>query len=105
MVIRSGFFKHTVIVMTRSISSSYTDRMIMASLVANQIPGGCRKALFLTGIGQDAFLKLKMLVSPTLLKIFKRVQQDKEEVAKYLAELRKLGKTCNLVIILRYGPL
>ena len=34
---------------------------------ANQIPEGCRKALFLTRIGRDAFSKLKTLVSPTPL--------------------------------------
>ena len=28
-------------------------------------------------------------------KFFKRMQQDNEGVAEYLAELRKLGKTCN----------
>ena len=89
---------------------------------ANQVADGRRKALFLTRIGRDAFLKLKTLVSPTPLsdlsldqiittmrdhfkkdtveiaerfKFFKRMQQDNEGVAEYLAELRKLGKTCN----------
>ena len=28
-------------------------------------------------------------------KFFKRVQQEKESVADYIAELRKLSKTCN----------
>ena len=31
---------------------------------ANQVANGCQKALFLTRIGRDAFLKLKTLVSP-----------------------------------------
>ena len=88
---------------------------------ANQIADGRRKALFFTRIGRDAFLKLKVLVSPTPLsdlsldqiitmmrdyfkkdtveiaerfKFFKRMQQDNEGVAEYLAELRKLWKTC-----------
>ena len=34
---------------------------------ANQVAEGCRKALFLTRIGRDAFLKLKTLVSTTPL--------------------------------------
>ena len=89
---------------------------------AHQIPEGRRKALFLTQIGRDAFAKLKTLVSPTPLndlslsaivttmtqhykkdtveiaerfKFFKRVQQEKESVADYVAELRRLSKTCN----------
>ena len=85
---------------------------------AHQIPEARRKALFLTRIGRDAFAKLKTLVSPTPLsdvsltvivttmtqhynkdtveiaerfKFFKRVQHDKETVADYLAELRRLS--------------
>ena len=83
---------------------------------ANQVADGRQKALFLTRIGRDAFLKLKTLVSPTPLsdlslnqiittirdhlkkdaveiaerfKFFKRVQQDNEGVAEYLAKLRE----------------
>ena len=86
---------------------------------ANQIPEGCRKALFLTRIGSDAFSKLKTLVSPTPLndlsldqiistmrqhykkdtveiaerfKFFKRVQQDNEGVAEYLGSSGKNGR-------------
>ena len=89
---------------------------------AHDIPQRRRKALFLTRIGREAFVKLKTLVSPTSLddlsltdiitsmkqhykketveiaerfKFFKRVQHDDEEVADYVAELRRLGKTCN----------
>ena len=89
---------------------------------AHQIPEARQKALFLTRIGRDAFAKLKTLVSPIPLndvalsdivttmtqhykkdtveiaerfKFFKRVQQEKESVADYIAELRKLSKTRN----------
>ena len=89
---------------------------------ANQVSRERKKALFLTRIGRDAFVKLKTLASPTSLselsleqilstmkqhykretveiverfKFFKCVQQDTEGVAEYIAELRKLGKTCN----------
>ena len=78
-----------------------------------------QKALFLTCIGRDVFVKVKTLASPTPLadltlaqiveymkkketveiaerfKFFKRIQQDKESLANYLAELRTLAKTCN----------
>lgn len=81
-----------------------------------------QKALFLTRIGRDVFIKVKTLASPTPLtdlslaqiveymkghykketveiaehfKFFKRVQQDKESLADYLAGLRTLAKTCN----------
>lgn len=81
-----------------------------------------QKALFLTRIGREAFLKVKTLASPTPLadldlaqivtfmkqhykretveiaerfKFFKRVQQENEPLVDYLAELRKLAKTCN----------
>ena len=81
-----------------------------------------QKALFLTRIGRDVFVKVKILASPTPLadltlaqiveymkghykketveiaerfKFFKRVQQDKESLADYSAELRTLAKTCN----------
>ena len=89
---------------------------------AHDIPQRRRKALFLTRIGREAFIKLKTLVSPTPLddlsltdiiaamklhykketveiaerfKFFKRVQHEDEEVPDYVAELRRLGKTCN----------
>ena len=88
----------------------------------NQVSREQKKALFLTRIEWDAFVKLKTLASPTSLselsleqilstmkqhykretveiaerfKFFKPVQQDTEGVAEYIAELRKLGKTCN----------
>ena len=80
-----------------------------------------RKALFLTRIGQTTHAKLKTLVSPQPLseltldaiveklqpetveivecfKFFKRQQDEVKGVADYMAELRKLAKTCN------YGP-
>ena len=89
---------------------------------ANQVSRERKKALFLTRIGRDAFVKLKTLASLTLLsellleqilstmkqhykretveiaerfKFFKCVQQDMEGVAECITELRKLGKTCN----------
>ena len=76
----------------------------------------------MTRIGRDALAKLKTLVSPTPLndlslsaivttmtqhykkdtveiaerfKFFKRVQQEKELVADYVAELQRLSKTWN----------
>ena len=88
----------------------------------HQVPEARQKALFLTRIGRDTFAKLKILVSPTSLnnvsltaivttmtqhykkdtveiaerfKFFKRVQHERESVADYIAELRKLSKTCN----------
>ena len=72
-----------------------------------------QKALFKSCIGREAFSKVKMLASPTpltnvnLLQIvnyiseatlqqeFKHDQQEKETLADYLAELRKIAKTCN----------
>jgi len=81
-----------------------------------------QKVLFLTRIGCEAFSKVKTLGSPTPLtelslaqaveymkqhykketveiaerfKFFKRVQQQQESLADFLAELRKLTKTCN----------
>jgi len=86
--------------------------------IAHDIPQRQWKVLFLTRIGWDTFAKLKTLVSPTSLddlsltdivmamkqhykkntveiaerfKFFKRVQCDNEEVAEYVAELRKLA--------------
>ena len=80
------------------------------------------KALFLARVGQEVFSKVKTLVSPRPLteldllqimdlmkehykkdtieiaerfKFFKRVQQEQEMLANYLAELRKLAKNCN----------
>ena len=89
---------------------------------ANQVSEGQQKAFFLSRIGWDAFVKLKILASPTALtdlsleqivatmnqhykretveiaerfKFFKCTQQDTEGGAQYIAELRKLAKTCN----------
>ena len=88
----------------------------------NQISEGCKIALFLSRIGRDAFAKLKTLANPTVFtdlsleqivatmsqhykretveiaecfKFFKRAQQDMEGAAQYIAEFRKLAKTCN----------
>ena len=92
--------------------------------MAHGVEEAKQKALFLTRIGQTAYSKLKTLVSPTPLaeldlntiyiveklaehhhsdtveiaerfKFFKRQQNDEEEVTDYMAELRKLAKTCN----------
>ena len=90
--------------------------------VAHGVEESKQKALFLTWIGQTAYSKLKTLVSPTPLadlsldtiveklaehhrpdtveiaerfKFFKRQQGDKEGVTDYMAELRRLAKTCN----------
>ena len=80
-----------------------------------------QKALFLTRIGHDVFVKVKTLASPTdltlaqiveyikghykketveiqIFKFFKRIQQDKESLADYLAELRTLAKHATLEI-------
>ena len=81
-----------------------------------------QKALFLSRIGREVFAKVKTLASPRSLadlnlsqimelmqehykkdtieiaerfKFFKRVQQEQETLANYLAELRKLAKHCN----------
>ena len=80
------------------------------------------KALFLARVGREVFSKVKTLASPRPLteldlpqivelmkehykkdtieiaerfKFFKRVQQEQETLANYLAELRKLAKNCN----------
>jgi len=80
------------------------------------------KALFLARVGREVFSKVKTLASPRPLneldlpqivdlmkehykkdtieiaerfKFFKRVQEEQETLANYLAELRKLAKNCN----------
>ena len=90
--------------------------------MAHGVEEAKQKALFLTRIGQTAYSKLKTLVGPTplaeldlntiveklaehyrpdtveiaeRLKFFKRQQNDEEGVTEYMAELRKLAKTCN----------
>ena len=90
--------------------------------VAHEVPQDRQKALFLTRIGQATYAKLKTLVSPQPLteltlgtivetlathyrpdtieiaeryKFFKRQQGGAEGVAEYVAELRRLAKTCN----------
>jgi len=99
-----------------------TKNVLASHCTAHDISRRRQKALFLTRIVQDAFAKLKTLVSSTSLddlslddivatmkqyykkntveinerfKIFKRVQYVNEEVADYMAKLRKLGKICN----------
>ena len=96
---------------------------------AHQIPKARRKALLMTRIGRDAFAALKTLFSLTPLtdvslnailtvmtqhykkdtvekaerfKFFKRMQRDKETVADYVTELRRLSKTCNFGDYLRH---
>ena len=80
------------------------------------------KSTVLSYVGWEAFAKVKTLASPRSLanldlqqimelmqehykkdtieiaerfKFFKRVQQDQETLANYLADLRKLAKHCN----------
>ena len=80
------------------------------------------KVLFLSRVGREVFSKVKTLASPRPLieldlpqivdlmkehnkkdtieiaerfKFFKRVQEEQETLANYLAELRKLAKNCN----------
>ena len=90
---------------------------------ANQVSEGWKKALSLSTIGRDAFVKLKTIASltaltdllveqivPTMsqhykretveiaehLKFFKLAQQDTEGVAQYIVELRKLATLANI---------
>ena len=89
---------------------------------ATEVKQDRQKALFLSRIGREVFAKVKTLASPRSLadlnlpqimelmqehykkdtieiaerfKFFKRVQQEQETLANYLAELRKLAKHCN----------
>ena len=81
-----------------------------------------KKALFITLLGQETYAKLKILTSPTPVadltldaimehlighyrpqtieiaerfKFFKRSQKKGESIAEFMAELRRLAKTCN----------
>ena len=81
-----------------------------------------KKALFITLLGQETFAKLKVLTSPTPVadltlpaimehllghyrpqtieiaerfKFFKHAQLKGEGIAEFMAELRRLAKTCN----------
>ena len=81
-----------------------------------------KRALFITLLGQETFAKLKVLTSPTPVsdftldaimekllghyrpqtieiaerfKFFKRSQKKGESIAEFMAELRRLAKTCN----------
>ena len=81
-----------------------------------------KKALFITLLGQATFTKLKDLANPQEIKdiplneivdllighyrpktieiaerfkFFKRTQRDNERIADFVAELRRLTKTCN----------
>ena len=81
-----------------------------------------KKALFITMLGQTAFVKLRDLASPNDIatltldqvvalltahyrpqtieiaeryKFFKRTQEDQERTTDFIAALRRLAKTCN----------
>ena len=81
-----------------------------------------KKTLFITMLGQTAFVKLRDLASPSNIstltlnqvveiltahyrpqtieiaeryKFFKRTQGDQERTTKFIAALRRLAKTCN----------